>query len=180
MEIGVEELRDRLTIALLDFTENEVGLLEQDAHEEAISTALVAYLRNNFAEFDYHFDGQYDKRIYQNQVVKKTTEFLLSQLPESKIPKGHNKNIDIVKKQVLPDVILHDRNSPSHNFLVIEVKKTTNKNKQDRDYDILKLETFTSRDLNYRFGVFIDFRTGADYNPTDPFSMDIIVDGIWI
>lgn len=175
--LRVDELVKRLSNAINEFIETEFELLIQDAHEEAISTALIPYFKNNFPDFPYHIDGQYDKRIVNNRLIKKQTDFLLEQLPKNKLPKHLIEGQKTIRKDILPDIIFHDRRSPDHNFLVVEIKKSTNKHKDDREFDLLKLKILTTFDLNYNFGAFIDFKAGNDFNVNDPYSFMIFEKG---
>lgn len=179
MYSGMEskELVRRLHKALEEFLTSEKELLIQDAHEEAISTSLIPYLKREFSDFPFVIDGQYDKRIIDSELYKKHTEFLIERLPKSKVPKRLLKGQATLKKEILPDIIFHDRNSSNHNFLVIEIKKSTNKNKADREFDMIKLKVMTSQDLCYSYGAFIDFSTGIEYSAQEPYKLKIIQKG---
>jgi hypothetical protein len=172
----VAEILSRLGLALSKFCEVEYDLLEQDAHEEAISTALIKYLEINFADLGLNIDGQYDKRWDNDELKKKETQFLITQLPASKMA-GKEIEDKWVLKQVLPDVIIHSRKNNRNNFLVIEIKKSTNKNADDREYDFLKLQVFTGSDLKYEYGAFIEFKTGKDYKTDSSFNITLFNNG---
>ncbi|MBS1509384.1 MAG: hypothetical protein JST86_00970 [Bacteroidetes bacterium] len=170
-------LIERLCGSIADFTASNPKILIQDAHEDAISVELIGYFKKHFPDFPYDINFNYDKRVVNNILVKKRTMFFLDELPASKIPKGIDLNDPLVMKEILPDIIFHDLNSQDHNFLIVEVKKSTNKNQDDRAMDILKLEAATSCDLNYEFGAFIDFQTGDDYSEEAPYKIKIYSDG---
>lgn len=170
-------LIERLNKAIELFLSKESTLLMQDAHEEAISASLISYLKSEFDDFKYHIDSQYDKRIIDSELYRKHTDFLIERLPKSKIPKKCYKGQKVVKKEILPDIIFHDRDSSGHNFLVIEIKKSKNQNKDDRDFDLLKLQVMTSLDFYYDFGIFIDFFTGDDFRPDNPYTLKIVKNG---
>ena len=112
-------------------------------------------------------------------VVKKVTSFLRTKLP---IGHGPNslKNPEMIENEILPDIIFHDRMSPANNFLVIEIKKSTNKNKDDHDYDIAKLEKLTTFDLAYTFGAFIEISTGFHLASKLSFLIRFIEKGTWV
>jgi hypothetical protein len=62
---------------------------------------------------------------------------------------------------VFPDIIVHKRGPKGPNLLVIEAKKSTNK---DAGLDIEKLKAYKSNEhLRYEHAVFLVFRTG--YHP---------------
>lgn len=176
----VQELREKIEKAIHCFIENEIDLIRQDAHEEAISTHLFTYIKGEFKDFPWHIDHQYDKRIINNKVVKKRTKFTIDQLPKSKIHKNFTANESTLIKAILPVIIFHDRRSQKHNFLAIEVKKTTNKAPEDRAFDKLKLEVMTAIDLKYAYGLFLDLKTGEEFDPDNPFEMNFISDGNWL
>lgn len=68
-----------------------------------------------------------------------------------------------VKKAVFPDIIIHHRGTTENN-IVIEAKKSINKNIKDRSYDLVKLMTLVSSvDLNYKYGFFIDIPVESDF-----------------
>jgi len=175
--LDVEELVKRLERALSSFLGKESELILQDAHEESISCALIPYLREEFNDWPYHIDSQYDKRIVKNELIKKQVRFLVRDLPKSKIPQDVPHDSETVVKTVLPDIIFHDRQSPNHNFLVIEIKKSTNTNKDDRDFDLLKLRVITTYELRYSFGAFIEISTGKEHDQEKPFSLKLFVRG---
>jgi hypothetical protein len=168
---------DQLRKALKDFVDNESDLLVQDSHEGAITGQLIEYLAESFDDFDYSIDTQYNKRILDNELINKEADFLISSLPIDKWPKTWNENQEYTKKEILPDIIFHDRQSSNHNFIIIEVKKSTNKSKSDREWDFIKLSEMIKGGLNYRFGVFIDFTTGEAFDKGKPFSLTIFEKG---
>lgn len=167
----------RLQNALNNFVNNESDLLIQDSHEASITGLLVEYLAESFDDFDYDIDTQYNKRILENEIVNKQMEFLITNLPLHKWPKTWDNNQEYTKKELLPDIIFHDRGSGNHNYLVIEVKKSTNKSISDREWDLIKLSEMTSRDLNYEYGAFIEFTTGSEFNNEKPYSLTLFSKG---
>jgi hypothetical protein len=100
-------------------------------------------------------------------------DFLIGSLPLGKWPKTWEKGQEYTKKEILPDIIFHDRHSGTHNYMMIEVEKSTNTDKSERAWDLIKLAHVTNDGLNYRFGVFVDFKTGIEFNNEKPF--DLIV-----
>lgn len=163
-----EKVQKCLINALKEFVISQRVLLEQDSREESISSALIPCLKKHFDFWTLNIDHQYDKRILDSEAVKKTTSFLRNELPSKRIPKSQSEN-ERIKKEILPDIIFHDRISSENNFLVIEIKKSTNTNAADRTYDITKLEKLTTSDLGYIFGAFVDIATGSDIGSRQPF-----------
>lgn len=69
---------------------------------------------------------------------------------------------EVIQKTIYPDIIIHKRGT-KENLIVIEAKKSTNKNRVSRFYDLLKLATLTTLpEYKYRQGVFIDIPVGND------------------
>lgn len=175
-DMNLKKLVPRLHNCFGKFVSNETELLKQNAHEEAITSCLLRYLTEEFSDFPYHIDSQYDRRIVNNKIIKKHIEILENELPEFlddeiKVKDGR------LRKEILPDIIFHDRNSFGHNFLVIEVKKSTNKNRIQREWDYLKLRIMTTRDLNYKYGVFVEFHTGTEFDNKSAYRFEIFADG---
>ena len=175
----LDELKQRVNESIKNFLADEADLLKQDAKEESITTQLNKYLEKEFTDWDWNIDHQYDKRIIENEVVQKRTMFARNSLPKNKIPKTISPDLEIINKLILPDIIFHDRHSDEHNFLVIEVKLSTNKNKNERIFDFLKLEIMTSIDLKYEWGIFVDFTSGKEFKPEKPFQIKFVRNGIW-
>lgn len=174
-----DELKQRMSKSIESFLADEADLLKQDAKEESITTQLKKYLEKEFSDWNWNIDHQYDKRIIENEVVQKRTAFARHSLPKKKIPKSIPKDLEVINKLIMPDIIFHDRHSNKHNFLVIEVKLSTNKNKDDRIFDFLKLEVMTSIDLKYEWGIFVDFTSGKEFNPDNPYQMKLVRNGMW-
>jgi len=178
-KVDKDLVRKCLTNALNEFVKMEHKLLEQDPREEAISSAMIPHLKRSFSFWTLNIDHNYDKRILQGAVVKKVTSFLRTELPIGHIP-NFQRNAETIEKEILPDIIFHDGMSSANNFLVIETKKSTNKNKDDRDYDIAKLEKLTTFDLAYNFGAFIEISTGFHLASKLPFLIRLIEKGTWV
>lgn len=71
---------------------------------------------------------------------------------------------NITKQTIYPDIIIHHRGT-SENYIVIEAKKTINRHKKARLYDLSKLAMMVSSpDYNYNKGIFIDLPIGNDFN----------------
>ena len=69
-------LLERIINATKKFISEQKTLLDQDAHEESISGLYVNYLKTEFKDFSYDIDTQYNKRIIDNEVVEKYSNFL--------------------------------------------------------------------------------------------------------
>lgn len=116
--------------AICDLLKHDRDLLKLDVHERTITGKLADHLRTRFLGWDV--DVEYNRDGHQ---VKRA-------------------NDDIV----VPDVIVHRRNTPD-NLLVVEVKKSTSAVSDNDDLD--KLACFkSSPNLAYRHALFIKFTVG--------------------
>lgn len=170
-------LLERIINATNKFISEQKTLLVQDAHEESISGSYVNYLKTEFRDFPYDIDTQYNKRIIDDEVVKKHSHFLIGNLPKSMRPSNIRSGQTIIMKDFMPDIIFHDRVSADYNFLIIEIKKSTNKNNDERHWDHIKLSEMTKRDLHYTYGLFIDFKSGSEFNRDRPCKMKLYQNG---
>ena len=107
-------------------------------NERAISHRLAIYLEALFPGWDV--DCEYDRLGDARK----------------KIPDGSG-NDDDEGSKVLPDIIVHKRGLDGPNLLVLEIKKTSNTEPDDRDLE--KLRAYVSA-LHYEHAVFVRFRVG--------------------
>jgi len=171
-------LKEKLSACILRFCLDQAKLLIIDVQEQSITNALSKYLEVDFNELGLDINVDFNKRIVEDVYIKKQLDFLVGELHHSKMRGGEFINEAYYRKAVLPDIIFHDIKTSANNFLVIEIKKSTNKNKQDRDFDILKLQVFTRDDLSYQFGAFIEFKTGEEYDEQAPFCIRYFINGV--
>lgn len=76
-----------------------------------------------------------------------------------------------LKKAIYPDIIIYHRGTKD-NHIVIECKKSINKDPRDRAYDLIKLITLaTSSNFMYRAGYFIDIPVGDEFAHFEQFSV---------
>lgn len=113
-------------------------LFEVGAGERALSHRLGIYIEANFK--GWNVDCEYDR----------------DGVDPKRIPAGSGNDED-EGSRVLPDIIVH-RRGPGPNHVVIEIKKSSNREPDDRDLE--KLRAYTG-DLGYTHGVFIRFLVGA-------------------
>ncbi len=69
----------------------------------------------------------------------------------------------VIRKTIYPDIIVHRRGT-TQNHMATEAKKTKNKNREARFYDLLKLATLTATQGNFQYhkGIFIDLPVAGD------------------
>lgn len=156
MNYEFDDVKNKVKLALNLLIENDSYLLEHDANEENLSSTLHCYLKKQFREFDV--DCEYNRR-------QKGASKLLNVSRTGKREKSF----------VTPDIIIHSRESTDNNYLVIEVKKTNNSNREILfDEEKLKEFTFkgdkddTSTLFGYSYGLSVIFKSEKDFRLDDP------------
>jgi hypothetical protein len=119
-------------------------LFEVDANERTFTHRLAMYMQQSLPT--WHVDCEYNRDDHQPK--------------ELMLPGGDPDGYDTNAQTVYPDIIVHQRGS-SNNLLVIEVKKTSSRVSDDKDF--LKLREFKSQ-LGYRFALFVELAVA----PRDP------------
>jgi hypothetical protein len=137
------EVGQAILAAVDSLLDRDAYLLEVDANERTISHRLAMYLEREFPDFnvdcEFNRDGIEPKRLRA-----------LDLHPDSE---------DTDAKTVFPDIIVHRRGTNSKNFLVIEIKKTSNGD--EREHDRRKLRGYKSI-LRYRYALFLELAVGAE------------------
>ncbi len=144
---------------------NDVFLLTNNAHEQAVSHRLAVYLEPHFPSF--HVDCEYNKMEDLPKVLLEEPKYEEHNL----VPEGMRKvlkdrwaegSIFVGRR---PDVIVHRRglSKPEHNLLVVECKIEEPRLKGEIEeyfWSILKVNEFTAeRQLfKYQYGAFIVFK----------------------
>ncbi len=133
-----QEVKEKVEICLKELIEKDHFLLETSVHERTITARLAMYLQK---QFKLKVDSEYDKHGEQ---IKK----MLMGIKECSKRKKND--------YVIPDIIIHTRNTDADNILVIEMKK-----KKKDNCDIKKLERFTEQSgiFKYKLGLFIKFNS---------------------
>jgi hypothetical protein len=135
-----EDVDKKLREALKRLLSDDSYLLKNDVNERSISHRFAMYLQRLFD--GWHVDCEYNK---DHDDTKKIS-----------FPKEVATN-DTDAKTVYPDIIIHKRGT-SENFVVIEVKKSTNRD--GNNYDKQKLKAFKD-DLGYCYAVALTLKTGS-------------------
>lgn len=152
-----EEIRSVVIESLSAFVScGDLGLLLINASERAIAHRFACHLTDAFKGWDidceYNRDGPYlVKRLYglQEEIARRNQERLQSGNPEP--------------DSIYPDIIVHHRiqRLREHNLLVVEAKKSTNKESRTPDESKLVLMTQDSgrpkHNYNYQVGLFVEF-----------------------
>lgn len=142
-----QEVTTRLNNALRKLAANDRHLLEFDLSERCIAARLVLYLQSEFPELsvdvEYNRDGATPKRL---------------DLPEE----CANYQDDDGEALVVPDVIVHQRGHDGPNILVLELKKTTNREPRHCDRERVRA---LREQLGYSFGALIECETRQGHEP---------------
>ncbi len=155
-----QQIKDIVQDAIQELNQNDPFLLKNDISERAISHKLAVYLNNKFN--GYSVDCEYNG--YANADNNKKYIMILREKAKTlKILRNSDRNDELIKRFVYPDIIVHKRRE-SKNLLIIEIKKSTSQ--IDKSFDIEKIQRYTSpeneNDLNYQFGAFIYFLAGSE------------------
>lgn len=137
---GLEDIRGKVEKIVDSFLAVEAYLLINNSSERAITHRLAVMLENNFDEWD--IDCEYNR----NQDEVKRLMYA--------IPSEHS----VEEKDVVPDIIIHERMT-ENNLLVVEVKKSTNHETNDKD--LAKLRAFKEQ-LSYQNALFVRFLVGVE------------------
>ena len=132
----------QLRRALESLLKRDRYLLEVDANERTITARLALYLQaeipNWHVDCEYNRDGIEPKRLGHLELD-----------PNSE---------DTEARTVFPDIVVHERGT-SNNYLVLELKKSSNT--VSRDIDFSKLRGYRSQ-LKYKHAVFIEVEVGNE------------------
>ena len=156
---GKEDIGWKLQRALDKLRLYDAYLLESDCNERSITHRLAIFLQQEFDGWDV--DCEYNRNIDSRDLIKRLR------------PCSEPVQVDDTHaKTVYPDIIVHHRET-GDNLLVIEVKKSTNPENQERDNE--KLRAFKEQ-LGYCYAIFLCLNTGKDFRTErDPVkTMDMI------
>jgi len=122
-------------------------LLRNDSNERSITHKLAEHLSRQFptwhVDCEYNRDGTDPKRVHMR--VKQVA------------------SNDDTGETAYPDIIVHERGT-SNNLLVIEAKKDSNSSDPEAIRNDKRKLCAYKRELGYRFGLFLKFNTGDNYN----------------
>ena len=135
----IEKVHDALNRLLI----NDQDLLYIDVAERTIAHKIAEYMIPLFP--GWHIDCEYNKDGHEPKRIS---------LPYH--PRFNPDNEPT--RRVSPDIIVHMRRTT--NFLVIELKKSSNKDREEFDFDKVKLDRYI-RNLDYRLALFIVINTDS-------------------
>lgn len=156
-----KDIETALENALMVLKDRDGAIIKSGVNERTLTHLLATYLANEFKGYD--IDCEYNRMWLDGREVAKTIT----------IPRGMEEMTDIFDteaKTVFPDVIVHDRKNPDHNLLVIEAKKSSNKERQ-ADFDKLNgfMAGLNDGGRGYQFSAFVMF------DVTDPKNSSVVV-----
>ena len=137
------EVQKKIERALEVLQERDFFLLKNDVNERSITHKLAIYLENEFPDWD--IDCEYNRN---HEDIKRLN-----------IKRKNVMTDDTKGKTVLPDIIIHKRNTDK-NFIAIEVKKSSSS--ESRDLDIKKLKAFKSQ-LGYKNAFYIEIKVEQQF-----------------
>ncbi len=133
-----------LTAAIADFRQ-DLELLRNDAREEAICHRLAFYLemrgrhRPFWKQLELVVDCEYNRRGIDVKMI----------------PAPFSRGINMNRKTVVPDIVLHKRGTDEFNLLAVEVKKSSHSSSH-RDDAKWKLEQYR-KTLHYSTTAYLCF-----------------------
>ena len=136
------EIEAKIHQAINELLIQDRTLLQYDVNERTISHQLAIHIKKEFPYWDV--DCEYNRN---HDDVKRL------RLPKRKVDSD-----DTFAQTVFPDIIVHHRGT-DENFVVIEIKKSSNPESPDRDFQ--KLNAFKSQ-LGYKFAIFVKFSVDED------------------
>jgi hypothetical protein len=145
------EIDSKLRRAKADFLAADTSLLEMNANERSMTHKFAEHLQRQFP--DWNVDCEYNRNGSVPKRLQPMTDLCVSLADEY----GHT---------VFPDIIVHRRTETTAsgqrpNLLVIEAKKSSNKDDSDRE----KLEAFGSDEhFSYSFSVALRFLTKQPFD----------------
>lgn len=134
----MNSVRENIEASITDFIKIDGQLLIDDVNEQTLTHRLASIIQAYFE--DWNVDCEYNR----DQGTTKSLNYAL-------YPNG-----EVNERNVVPDIIVH-KSRTAKNLVVIEVKKTTNNEGDDRDIE--KLNAFKEQ-LGYTEALFIRFIAG--------------------
>lgn len=153
-------MQDKIIKAVETFMANDAKLLDNSAHEQAISHRIGVYLESFFESKKLNIDCEYNKHLDEPKKID-----LYDLDPElcknckcdscKLVIKGNLH--EIPERGFRPDLLLHVRGTDDRNLIAIEVKK-----EKECPFDDAKLRALTKLrkdggEYGYELGVFIWF-----------------------
>jgi hypothetical protein len=133
----------RILVAANHLLNHDGYLFTCDLNERSITHKFAEQLQREFQEWDV--DCEYNRDHHDPKRLD--------------LPSRHDiRSDDLNAKTVFPDIIIHKRGT-DQNFVVIEVKKSSNP--ESDDWDLAKLAAFKNQ-LGYEIAMFFRFATDGE------------------
>jgi len=159
---SAHEIRQKLEDSLQELFKRDITLLDDDVSERAIAHKLAEYLQLRFPL--YHVDCEYNRNYQAGGKSPKYIRLLNDSAGKIRNDAKDLSDADLESVSTFPDIIVHMRRSNDWNILIIEIKKSSSKIKEE--FDIQKLKAFTSdgdeNHYNFKCGAFVKIFVGAD------------------
>lgn len=148
----MSDIKERVKVAVNKLLREDGELLRNNTSEQAVTHRLAVHIASILPK--WHVDCEYNRDM---ETIKRL-KYSLSE------------NGNIAERSVIPDIIVHKRET-ANNLLVVEVKKSTNS--EPDDADLRKLQAFHEQ-LGYEYAVF--FRFAAAAGDQDP----AVIREVWV
>ena len=153
----IDEILLKIDKALTILIENEFDILKRGLNELNLTGHLIKYLTPLFP--NHTVDPEYcGDNLKDND--RKSLDIAKNRMSEIGIKTNETDNYKLT-----PDIIIHERNTNTHNLVVIEAKKDSN-TKKNKLFNLLKLEHMTidysGNHYCYKLGVEIIFGTNKN------------------
>ena len=163
-------LINSLKNAVEQLYKNDAYLLQSnhELHEQTVSHRLAVYLENNLRKSSIFRKGKFAVDCEYNKNGKNLKIVACYNCHNGDCTVKDNNSFENIK-YVRPDIIVHKRgkNFPT-NLLIVELKKETNRNTNEKDRDKMKLSAFTCQrqeddkhHYQYQLGFFIEYSNKA-------------------
>nr|WP_154892422.1 hypothetical protein [Paenibacillus xylanexedens] len=168
------DVQQKVDKAITKLFERDLFLLINDLNERTIAHKCAIYLQEQFSEYDV--DCEYNKNVDEDRNKKMIYIVEKEYRKIKRIKRAFSADIieddiEYMALSIFPDIIVHKRGANLRNHLIVEIKKSTNNNLQEKAFDLKKLECYTDKlrhnKLAYDFGVFVEFETGVQ-DPAKP------------
>lgn len=161
---------EALSDAVGVFMKEDSELLENDAHEQAISHRIAHYLEDCFglnSKLGLNIDCEYNKHLNEKKRIDVDPTYYFEKFPHCfcfacceirrAIKQKPRPDLNIQERLFRPDIVVHERGCDRRNRIAIEVKKSV-----VCPFDLSKLRALTSAreekwKFSYDLGVFLHF-----------------------
>lgn len=150
----MDEVLEIMNTSLKHLFQEADILISRYTKEEAINHRLAVHIENNLKNinlgFNHSVDVEYNRNVTNDNRLFQENNLLMT-------PKIIRKKtiFGIENKEVIPDIIVHERGYNRNNFICIEAKKKYgHKSKQK---DLMKIFGLLENPYNYKFGCLVEY-----------------------